>query len=1485
AGDRRHWCALGSVKGNIGHMGPAAGAAGLIKAALVLERRQIPASINFEAPNPRIDFAESAFFVNTELREWEDGDRPRRAGVSSFGIGGTNAHLILEEAPEPEPAAPARSAHLLVVSARTEAALETACANLAAHLAEHPEQDLADVAYTLQAGRARHRHRRALACRSADDAGHLTGGRRAVTGTAEGGECHVAFLFPGQGTQYVGMGAELHAGEPAFRAAFDECARLLRPHLGLDLGELVFAGAAGVEEATRLLTQTRITQPAVFAVEYALARLLLSWGVVPHALIGHSIGEYVAACLAGVFGLEEALEVVAARGALMQALPGGSMLAVPMDEESVRGYLGEALSLAAVNAPRLCVVSGPDAAVDELEDLLGRQGLNCPRLRTSHAFHSAMMDPILADFAERVRRVPRRAPAIPFVSNLTGTWITDEQAVDPEYWSAHLRGCVRFADGVPALLADPRMALVEVGPGQTLSGLVAPQAGPDRVVVPTLRHPQRAEPDLLVTLRAVGALWAAGASVDWEAFNAPHARGRTPLPGYPYQRSRHWVEPEAEAARPSSRFRVPEGQKLPLEDAFSVPVWRETAPPVDGDDALDPVQGPFLLLADAGGTGELLADSLRRRGHEVVVAVPGDALERLGDDTYRFDPRRWEQYDELLGGLGERAPRTVVHLVSLAGTEAPLTDQAAAAAARELSYSSLCALAQALARHERPEPRRVVVVTGGAHEVVGGDGVNPAAATALGPVGVAPKELIDVEWRAVDVEGRPGPATVERLRAEVRRACADPLVALRGRRRFVRAFEERRLTTPGRYAERVRAGGTYLVTGGLGAVGLTLAEQLATAAPGAHLVMLGRTRFPEPDAWDAWVAEHGEGDRVSRQIGQLRALRNLGADPVTYRADVADAEQVREVVRAVRARFGRVDGVIHAAGLGGGGMLLAKTPENHAEVLRPKVDGTLALAAALADDPPDFLVLCSSIVAISGDFGLVDYCAANCFLDAFAAAAQAAFPGVVAVDWPAWQEIGMAVEAASGAETLLARTAGSAVEHPVLQRRLLATGSRITFESTLTPASHWMLDEHRIEGSAIMPGVGYLEMGRGAFALANGEQPIELRDVVFTAPLDIGERRDVRVTLEPGAQRHTFTIAADGSTFATGQVATLAQEPPEASDLGAIEARLDRGEVRVRLEDHVGVVKVGAHWDSIERVVRGEREELAFLRLAPEHAGDVDRHVLHPSLLDCATSFSQTITPEGDYLPFGYGSVRVWRSLPAAVVSHIRHREDGSSGEFHTVDVTVTDPAGQVLVEIEGFSLRRVERVAVSRGLRAPAMPATTGDEFSEIRLGVTPAEAVEAFRRILGHDLGPEVVVCPESLERKLERTGRTTQKRIMEALAAARPAAGGGTTRRDLDIPFVEPANDLERQLADLWSETLGVSPIGVEDDLYSLGGNSLIAVQLASRVRERFQIELALTSLFDRPHVRGLAEAIQEALLQRVEQMSEDEAAALLQSLGER
>ncbi len=535
-------CALGSVKTNIGHLDTAAGIAGFIKTVLSLKHKKIPPSINFEVGNPNIDFDNGPFYVNKQLQLWDMAEQPRRAAISSFGIGGTNAHVILEEAPQSRVCESQRRWQVLTLSAKTEAALLANQTALSSYIkrqsVEESELNLANIAYSLQLGRRAYQYRSAIVVDRLQAASEQLEVNRTFSLVDANKPAYVSFVFPGQGVQYPKMMHGLYQQEAVYRETIDHCAKLLLPLLGSDIRDVLSSSS---EDVKKELEQTQLTQPLVFAVSYALAKLWQSWGVQPQTMMGHSIGEYVAACVAGVFSLEDALQLVAARGRLIQALPSGSMLAVSLGEEDILPYLNKNCSLAAVNNPGQCVIAGPHDVIASLQERLLADKKHCTLLKTSHAFHSLMLDPVLDEFKDIVEGIKRHAPKIPFVSNVTGTWISDEQAMSADYWVKHLRNTVRFADGVKILLADDACIALEVGPGNVLTKLIKANLAQARVVSSSKLASDQREDEELIT-QALAVLWSQGVKIDWQAVHKEETLNRISLPTYSFQRQRYWLD-------------------------------------------------------------------------------------------------------------------------------------------------------------------------------------------------------------------------------------------------------------------------------------------------------------------------------------------------------------------------------------------------------------------------------------------------------------------------------------------------------------------------------------------------------------------------------------------------------------------------------------------------------------------------------------------------------------------------------------------------------------------------------------------------------------------------------------------------------------------------------------------------------------------------------------------------------------------------------
>lgn len=1043
---RSGFCAIGSVKTNVGHLDAAAGMAGLIKTVLALQHRQIPASLNYSRPNPEIDFAATPFFVNTRLAEWK-ADGPRRAGVMATGMGGTNAHIVIEEAPQAAPHDETDGPSLLVLSANTAAALAQSAENLRAHLEANPSANLGDAAFTLQTGRRAMRHRRFIVAR--DHAAALMAltakpARLAIAET-DGAKRPLVLLLPGVGDHYVGMGRELYAAFPAFRSEVDRCADILRPLLGHDIRDILWPkhrdwdrtpASQGIDlrkmlegntqpaddDDTRRLNEITNLQPALFTIEYALAKLWIDLAAEPQAIVGHSMGEYVAACLAGVFSIEDALRLTVIRTQLVASLPTARMLAVTLPETELLPLLSGELSIALINGPGLCVVAGPPAAVEEFSRTLAARDVIFRPVQNTHAFHSRLMDPVVGAFEAEVRKVRLSRPKFPFISNVTGSWIRDADATVPAYWARHLNHTARFNDALRTLWQMDAPLLLEAGPGKTL-GVLANQH-PDKqgaqslLAIASLRHHYESQPDPAVLLNAVGRLWLAGAEIRWEKLHADRQRRKVSLPTYPFERQNFWIGPATNSplSEPSPKAAAPASQDI--SHWFHVPSWERTVFPVDFQQPADSRGVMWLILSPRPEPAAGLQKCLEATRATVRLACLGQRFERRADGSFEIDPGSLDDYLEVFREIQGQRPAAirVVHLGCVAGPRDE-HDQ-------NLGFFSLLFITQAIAGLGISIPVTLGIISSQIHEVTGSENLNPQKATALGPCNVIPKEFPNVTCFNVDladeqVTGDLPDDLFHRILSEFDKPVCGEVIAFRGPHRWRRKFDKVPLTggslgpasgnQPG--SGRLRPRGVYVITGGTGGIGMEIAKYLAKTCQ-ARLVLTKKSAFPERSKWVDLANAKDAPEASARIFRQLLELESMGSEVDVFVADVSDREQMQRVFEETSRRHGAVHGVIHAAGVIHDGLIAGKAREVADLVMAPKVKGCEILHQLAKAAGSDFLVLFSSTASVLGPAGQIDYSAANAYLDAFShfANRESGGPHTLTINWPGWREVGILAE-------------------------------------------------------------------------------------------------------------------------------------------------------------------------------------------------------------------------------------------------------------------------------------------------------------------------------------------------------------------------------------------------------------------------------------------------------------------------------------------
>jgi acyl transferase domain-containing protein len=1284
---RRHtqasgFCGIGSVKTNLGHLNTASGIAGLLKVVAALKHRELPPSLHFRAPNPKIDFAKTPFQVVSQLRQWQPGRLPRRAAVSSFGIGGTNAHVVLEEAPAVDAEPSALRHHAIVLSAKSAAALEAATRRLQQFCSQSPDACVADLAYTLQQGRAPLRFRRAFLAASSAEIGRLPAvpSSEMISGEATDHAGTVGWYFPPGGSLSGKTIRQLMDAEPLFADELERCVEWARL-ISADL-------RPPSEHETSDESWLRV------AVQSSLARLLAAWGVRPHVLSGCGDGLLAAAVLAGVMPAEAAISI---------AIGGRDVTAREFSEPVIPVY-------------------------DPWQD----------RWLAKEQFLGAALGPPLAPDA--------------------GAKVFPEQAAADTVIEIGPQGSTPLAANVVAILPGPEM-----------------QTSADRFVLHTLL-----------------ALWVKGAPIELSTRYAKERRRRIPLPTYPFERASYWWETPAAPH---------EGRPAEPGELIWMPCWKQDAPP-------HPVPAPtapatWLVVTDQAAISEEFERQLRGEGASLVRVSTGPGFVQRDGFHYSVRHGSADDYGLLWDALAQRAlvPDFVIHLLNWNDdrSEDP-------AGPLERAFHGPRALARSLDR--RPDrPRRIAMISSDAVQIAGeGDG-DPVKALLMGACSAARDDVgLDCIW--LDFP-RPRPGSprqsriVDRILQEMRSEHPAPLTAWRGATRWLRSVEPLHLPRPAAVPSRLRAGGVYLVTGGLGGIGVAVAKYLASAVR-ARVVLTTRRATGE----------------AARGLSVLNEIRSLGGEIELVQADPSSEQELGAAFATAIRRFGSLHGVFHAAGLRGSGHVRESSEADAREVLAPKVAGTLALGRLADQYNLDFLLLFSSTVALTGAPHQSDYCAANAFLDAYAQRhAFGSGCSVISVNWDQWRDVGMA------------RTAGET-------------------ETIAIAADDWRLSEHRVGGVRVFPGVAYLDLVARRFRREHPGAAVVMRQVSFTQLLRVGDSEGVElgVTFRKSAagEQHFRVVSGDGARTHIAGTISSAAAAPQVRSLEAIRVRCAARTIRV--EQMARTVpdanyQVGPRWQSLRSVWVGENEALAELVLPEAFDADLPSHLLHPALLDVATSFFCQEDAEGYYIPTFFQEMRVHEPLSGHLYAHAVAQPQARASGRLSLDVTIMDREGRVLVECSGFSF---SRLAIA-GADGPARDAEAASGAEVRSRGISQAQGIDCLARLLHHAVPPQVIVTPADLT----QVDWSREK-------AAEPASAVLHPRPELPNTYVAPRDEAERSIAQVFMVLLGLQRIGVNDDFLALGADSTVFMEAVLSLYDRLGLVITPEQFYEYSTVAKLAQS---------------------------
>ncbi|MCP5063932.1 MAG: SDR family NAD(P)-dependent oxidoreductase, partial [Ignavibacteriae bacterium] len=949
---------------------------------------------NYTSPNPKINFDETPFYVNTELSNWDANGVPRRAGVSSFGIGGTNVHVVLEQAPRIEEVEQNVDWHLLPFSAKTSKSLSNGQSIFKKYIEANDINSLRNIAYTLQTGRKHFEKRHFVV---SNNKSHLlrslSEDKKNSTSIVPIENPSVVFMFSGQGSQYVNMCKELYETNSGFQKYADECFSYLLNSLNINLKDIIFPKSDNNQETSEKLKQTEYTQPALFVVEYSLAMTLIDLGIYPQSMVGHSIGEFVAACIAGVMDLEVALTLVTKRGQLMQKLDKGSMLSVVLPEKELLELLPAELDLSVVNAPNLCVISGKENKIIEFSNLLNEKEIVNTILHTSHAFHSRMMDPILNEFKSLVESFNLNPPSIPYMSNVTGEFITDANAVDPTYYLNHLRYTVRFSENISKILEDDKALLLEVGPGSTLASLAKfnPNAK-GRTIINSVKHPKQEINDKEMFLTAIGKLWLSGLEIDWNKFydEQPY---RVHLPTYCFDKKRYWLKTKS-----SSKI-IKKSSSL-----YNYSSWKRKRIEPNSEN-FSGIKHTILIFDDVElSLTKLISNNLFVE--KIISVIPGERFNKISIDKIEINPASREEYIKLIEELNDSQfiPNIIVHNWSSIKNTSSKQDFDHT---QSYGYFSLVNLANAIFEKDLNQEIQVDVITSEIFDVVGNENLNPNKATILGASKVIHQEFKNLKIRTIDVECSTDFSSTKNTSLvidEIFSEEMEPAIALRNNHRWVQFFEPLELKQSNS-KKLLLENGVYVITGGLGRIGLTLAEHL-TKQYNANIFLLDQTDLPPKENWKEFLNDN-EDDWRNEVINRLISIDMDSSRISTLKVDVSNYDEMNKAISAIFSEHGKINGVFHAAGALGDDMIrlvYQVNEENFLSQIKTKVKATENLALILEDKKVDFVLLQSSLSAILGGLGFASYSAANCYLDSFVQSKirQNEETKWISVNWDGW---------------------------------------------------------------------------------------------------------------------------------------------------------------------------------------------------------------------------------------------------------------------------------------------------------------------------------------------------------------------------------------------------------------------------------------------------------------------------------------------------
>lgn len=976
--DTEHQCALGSVKTNLGHLDTAAGIAGLIKTGLALQNKMLPPSLNFKQPNPEISFDSGPFYVNSSLQEWKQkGETPLRAGVSSLGIGGTNVHLILEESPIVEKGSSSRTYQLLPYSAKSKTSLEKFTLKLKEHFKNEEAFDLSDFAYTLKVGKTDFKHRNFIVCKDKSEA--LIQLERIEKKQQQPVQAtrrkNTVFMFPGQGSQYFEMAKGVYEEEPYFKSIINEGFDILTNKTGKDYGA-VLGYISSVDVDKNLINETYYTQPILFLIEYAFARLLMHWGIHPKYMIGHSLGEYVAACIADVFSFEDALGIITQRARLMNKVDKGDMLAIGASIDAIIPLLIEGVSVAAINTKESCVVSGNQECIAKFTEIVKSEKIPFSKLKTSHAFHSQMMDDILDEYEQELLKVNLMTPKLDFVSNTTGKLIKSEEATSPKYWVNHLRDTVNFSQGVDFLLDKGNTVFIEVGPGKALSSFCknATKSFENSTSITLIRHPKEQKDDNQFVTTSLGQIWSQGIDINWKEYYEEETRCKISVPTYSFDNYKldFYVNPFEQLTD-----NVVFGEtKRHISQWFYSSNWKKRQLQPKREEL--ELNQDYLIFSEGDLLMSSVKDQLENEGGRIIEVRKGNEYDEINESFYEVNPDNEQDFEQLFERLENKGYnfKQIIFNWELKGKNQEEHVKA---------FSTLLYLSKRVIAHQEGVQKKITFLSNHNYEILGKEKINALLVTVEYLASICSQENPNIFSCSIDADqASKNPKLISNIVDELKYNYETINVAYRNEHRWVAFFDQLDLELPDQN-EYVQPNKTYVITGGLGEVGEVITTHLCKQYQ-SKVILIGRSPIPTEETWDEVLKNNTINASAIKKIQKLKKYRDSNAEVYYYNTDVSNQKEFIKTIATIEDEHGKISGIIHTAGNVDGKTFKPienLTPEIAKLQFDPKVNGVLNIYEAHKRHNFDFVWITSSLSSVIGGLTYGAYAVANKFIDTF----------------------------------------------------------------------------------------------------------------------------------------------------------------------------------------------------------------------------------------------------------------------------------------------------------------------------------------------------------------------------------------------------------------------------------------------------------------------------------------------------------------------